>query len=533
MVQRHANADEPEYVQTSAITGGAATIPLQRALDAGQTKLLDAAVKSNQGLTKTIDTAFNGMFSSRAMSAAVVLADAGEMDTALTSNGLPRFADLPRSPGGYSQYVATVKLRSDFGATRPAAGTLNWITTGTMGGYWARNALFVTNDKPLLKYWLENLADARQLDNWLAVLPDGELLDRLMEAKALLSGARITELNRSAMSETSRGNISAERKEVLQSFGQHGVYIDPEMDALLRQALLEIIGNLPAAHVAGNPMLSLIQQGKGLASFYSEDARGMQINVPPIMTVKQYSKQGKTKLVEFLYHWIDPNVRGKGKRGKRSTFGIWDWRKSKQTADPLGKSDSLMRWSMRHEFGHSVDAMLHFDKSPKIQERAFGKWVGYQDGAAAAAALLQDAGVSPRSDILKAFVEVMSGNRSRKALMKDLKRLPKPADWFKVQEAAKAAEVGLTLPYQFRDGGGQILNGDRIYHQDYHGDWYSYSSDVRDNTKLSNYQWANPAEWFAECYAAYYDPKPAVKNALNNSVAAWFKNSIDTESPSL
>ena len=43
----------------------------------------------------------------------------------------------------------------------------------------------------------------------------------------------------------------------------------------------------------------------------------------------------------------------------------------------------------------------------------------------------------------------------------------------------------------------------RVYQESYQGDWWSYSLTAR-ATKVSNYQFRHPMEWFAECYSRYW-----------------------------
>jgi hypothetical protein len=85
------------------------------------------------------------------------------------------------------------------------------------------------------------------------------------------------------------------------------------------------------------------------------------------------------------------------------------------------------------------------------------------------------------------------------------------------------ALTALSQPWMFTDGASDKLgvNG-RVFHRDHYGTWVSYLAGARANA-LSSYQFSSPGEWFAEAYAAFYDPKGKNRDNLNPSVLEWFK----------
>ena len=56
---------------------------------------------------------------------------------------------------------------------------------------------------------------------------------------------------------------------------------------------------------------------------------------------------------------------------------------------------------------------------------------------------------------------------------------------------------------------------------DHYGRWQSYLREAR-TYAVSNYQFSEPGEWFAEAYAAFYSDDASARNALSPSVRAWF-----------
>lgn len=81
------------------------------------------------------------------------------------------------------------------------------------------------------------------------------------------------------------------------------------------------------------------------------------------------------------------------------------------------------------------------------------------------------------------------------------------------------------------DGGAGkgLLAGGRIYQSDVaSGGWVSYVQTARDH-KVSKYQFKAPSEWFAEAYAAFYEPAPqlgAALQAVDQPTHAWFVQNV-------
>jgi hypothetical protein len=93
------------------------------------------------------------------------------------------------------------------------------------------------------------------------------------------------------------------------------------------------------------------------------------------------------------------------------------------------------------------------------------------------------------------------------------------------------------LDWAITDGDAEralTLLGGRIYQRSYDTRWTAYDRSARAK-KVSKYQYRAPGEWFAEAYAAYYEPNadgtcdhhvlgnidPISKTWFDNNAAAW------------
>ena len=102
--------------------------------------------------------------------------------------------------------------------------------------------------------------------------------------------------------------------------------------------------------------------------------------------------------------------------------------------------------------------------------------------------------------------------------------------WFQqndpgIRRAARALRIAQTAPYFLSDGGPELFDG-RVYQIDHYGSWVSYLKTAR-NHLVSNYQFSSPSEWFAEAYAAYYNPgNKTARDKLNPATLNWFKENL-------
>jgi hypothetical protein len=187
--------------------------------------------------------------------------------------------------------------------------------------------------------------------------------------------------------------------------------------------------------------------------------------------------------------------------------------------DPMQEIQSQFDHTLRHEVGHNVGDKIGATGA-YCKTEAGGGWETYstvnhmvddlmKHGRADLEGLDQEA----VKDVLTALA-----NKERPRDQQTFARLKdKPI----VRELQRANEEPWWQNEQ------EVLDG-RVFHND-RNSWYSYAAQARER-KVSLYQFRSPAEWFAEAYAAFYEPS-AVKGERLQKVDpvswAYFSTRVD------
>ncbi|MER8231227.1 hypothetical protein [Streptomyces sp. NPDC094049] len=202
---------------------------------------------------------------------------------------------------------------------------------------------------------------------------------------------------------------------------------------------------------------------------------------------------------------------------------------------------NLVKWTLRHEIGHSVDKRTQWLNELKHLPH-FGGWETYgkaenQNIEPIVNAVLLRAGLGDHLTIRDRYhvtlpqAVALELNSERAwpdpALLRNLAaNFPGQDETFH-DRLAKVVEFGrlaLAQPWTLPDGGGDVLTVDgRTYHVDHYGNWVSYLREQRQLHAVSNYMFSTPDEWFAEAYAAFHDPKQGARDRLHPDARAWFE----------
>ncbi len=219
-----------------------------------------------------------------------------------------------------------------------------------------------------------------------------------------------------------------------------------------------------------------------------------------------------------------------------------------QAGDPLHGVNRFDK-VVRHEVGHRVDARV--GGPAYTASEPGGSWQTWDsvDGVAERMVTASGGKISTwaNADQKRAIIDCLQtivADRKPNLINARLEALP-----FLSSHATDAAQLALLndikgdnavaalrtcfsdqAPWYTATGG--VVLGDRIFQESYDWpQWVSYKAEAR-TRKLSQYQFRAPGEWFAEAYAAYYEP-PGAKGALlvgrDDATKAWFDSSVDPQ----
>jgi hypothetical protein len=200
-----------------------------------------------------------------------------------------------------------------------------------------------------------------------------------------------------------------------------------------------------------------------------------------------------------------------------------------------------------HEAGHAVDEQLGWTNSAEPAKPERGGWKQYQgnfrdfakDMFADSNGGLKKLTPQQQDDVATRMIIAMARKKLDK-IKDDVEALP----WYaglskddkrdiKRDKAFVALPIAIDDAWQKAPDGGEHL-GDHVYQKSY-SRWTRYRHEAR-SRMLTPYQFRDVAEWFAECYAFYYEPDPRGKGAKlaekDPSTKTYFDTHVDTLPPS-
>lgn len=320
----------------------------------------------------------------------------------------------------------------------------------------------------------------------------------------------------------------------------------PHFTHRLLNRIESALRQLPIEDIRDNDHLVAIEMDphpEGSASLYNPATRSIEVVRPVVV--------GGLRAPQWLYAALNtdnpverwymnrsllagyPGITSGGDRALGISGG------SREVIVPRG---GLVKFTVRHEVAHSVDAKVGWDPT-LAQEEQFGGWRTYQNPHQidpVATALLARSGLDAAMSQMDQESQESARSRLRAILHPARVRANMksgalagwlqlfntlPAQVFNERSAlaTRFVQMAVAQPWTLDDGGSDILevNG-RIYHLDQYGDWVSYSAAQRQR-RVSRYQFSTAKEWFAEAYEAYYDTKrPHRREQLDQRVREWF-----------
>lgn len=301
-----------------------------------------------------------------------------------------------------------------------------------------------------------------------------------------------------------------------------------------------VLGSLPTQDVSENPELLAIQPAgadtESAASLYDGNDRSITMVSPFGMPSWLYTELNRA--VPWQRSLMDKGAMADYEGiSEDEALGIAGEKRQVMggTSDVLANGN-LVKWTLRHEIGHSVDKQAGWAQNLKHEPR-FGGWEAYGSSRPVAMAILTEAGLDGQLDITDRYhmplIDSVAVALDPEVARGTPERLTNLAagfldqdDQFKTRldRVVEFGRLALAQPWTLTNGGGNTLAiGDRTYHVDHYGQWVSYLRAEREQHAVSNYQFSTPDEWFAEAYAAYHDPKPGPRARLNPGAQAWFE----------
>ncbi|WP_016701160.1 hypothetical protein, partial [Actinoalloteichus spitiensis] len=314
-----------------------------------------------------------------------------------------------------------------------------------------------------------------------------------------------------------------------------------------------VLEGLPPLHVRDNPFLDSIvrSESRSGASHYNLDTNSIEVVNPGGMPSWLYTRLNRGIGWQRWLMDLGPLSQYEG-LGTRDTLRIGGERRHVMAgvSDVLAHGN-LVEWTLRHEVAHSVDNAHDWLENHAHEDR-FGGWAMHVDGegghelSSVVDAVVTKIGMTPeeraltdrsgRTTFSDALTAALDPERARRD-PGELSRLTNdyghhgPEVRTKVQQAVDFARAALRQPWTLDDGGGDRLTVDgRIYQVSPHNQWVSYQASARDHA-VSNYQFSDPMEWFAEAYAAYHDPTPGPRAALTQEARDWFEHNAREATP--
>ena len=282
-----------------------------------------------------------------------------------------------------------------------------------------------------------------------------------------------------------------------------------------------VLEALPPAHVEGNPeLLAWIRRAGSIGGSYGNE-------VTPNSAKLRY----------------DPAVIATTKQ--KSTFD--DNQDGTITGDERDPLHGVNRFNkvVRHEVGHAVDEQIGGVAGLCLGNEAGGGWTDYAGDSGTAIddmITASNAGIAKAPAAAKtAIVAQIKADAGADATLA-LANVQALAEYTAMTADEKAAVDGdpvftaLTEAvdnpwYNHLPNGGTPLSG-RIFQKSYASQWTAYTLAARDR-KVSQYQFRAPGEWFAEAYAAYYEPNADgtcdhhVLSGRDAAARTWFDGNVD------
>ncbi len=261
-----------------------------------------------------------------------------------------------------------------------------------------------------------------------------------------------------------------------------------------------------------------------------EDLYGVKVKVPKGMTTAHLDKMfdmfgsvpkshvAQDKLKKLTYN-TDPKYGG-AYGGSEIVMGDFGKAKGEEDYEIDGKVIPANSFNVTalHEIGHAID-----DKD-SIMKTHMGK-AGCGGWQSETPATITDAYVPVLRSDLSLPTEISDEQLSGVVMnalggkLTQPKKMKKDA-WDTIKPWLEANCEPIRSDNSPWDNAPIVING-RVYQEAYGGEWWSYDPAAKGTTKVNDYQWRSPWEWFAEVYAISWLAKKKPPSGVDSAVAAY------------
>ncbi|MCB9706936.1 MAG: hypothetical protein H6711_34140 [Myxococcales bacterium] len=318
---------------------------------------------------------------------------------------------------------------------------------------------------------------------------------------------------------------------------------------LVAMANKTLLSDVPPEHLRGHVRLQKILRGTTRAI----TMRGLKVEFDPGQWANWFTAEDQciTINIPLKMKWVYKNMtKARGDALWSGNQGVF-W--ARDRAHRKSMTDLILPWAFRHEFGHSIDYLTQF-MNRFGSRREFGGWAAYVGGDYSSGprdrrkSMIQDilTGVCrERSEIRRSLDDTAKMTSAANSLIDFASQEDKyTSATFRATIKSNIAAIGdsrarshMERVWEIIDAGSKqpwlsgsllemlVVDG-RVYSFNaMDGAWHSFCAAAY-RERVSNYQFASPAEWFAEYYSARYGEKsgPAMYKTLRDNMP---KKSID------
>ncbi len=261
-----------------------------------------------------------------------------------------------------------------------------------------------------------------------------------------------------------------------------------------------------------------------------EDLYGLKIKIPKGMTTAHLDKvfdmmgsvpkahvaQDKLKKLTYV---TDPKYGG-AFGSTEITMGDFGKAKGQEDYEIDGEVIPANSFNVTtlHEIGHSIDEKENIMKT-HMGKAGCGNWVSETPATITdvyVPALRGDLSIPDEITDEELSGVVMNALGGKVTQPKKMKK----AEWDKIKPWLDANCLTIRSGASPWDNDPVVVNG-RVYQEAYGGEWWSYDPAAKGTTKVNDYQWRSPWEWFAEVYAISWLAKKKPPSGVDSAVAAY------------